>query len=191
MAKCYRIMGTDDSEDTCSCCGRQGLKRVVWVAPLDPDGGIEDSPAPYGTTCAARLLGYTYSSAKEAVGVKKLVESEAVLAEVRARVETYQNLLAQDFPVTSIVRTTNRWGVPIAEVTLTGGPMDVTHVLFSKVPNAGGFEVEADDAYLTRLARMESARMFTGLKHPLPNQQDLRSDIRHGFRTATKIELPY
>ena len=77
MALKYKLMGSSDDANYCSCCGRQGLKRVVWLAPLDVDGNIEDEPAPYGTSCAATLLGYAYPGAPK---TKKLIEKAAAQA---------------------------------------------------------------------------------------------------------------
>ena len=48
----YRFMGINDNESTCVCCGKKGLKRVVWLLDLDGD----DDALHYGTTCAAHLL---------------------------------------------------------------------------------------------------------------------------------------
>jgi len=45
-----RILGINDDEDYCSCCGKTGLKRVVWIE--HEDGSIDH----YGTTCATYKL---------------------------------------------------------------------------------------------------------------------------------------
>lgn len=46
-----KVLGVNDDRDTCQCCGKEGLKRVVWLA-------IDDSePVHYGTTCAAKVAG--------------------------------------------------------------------------------------------------------------------------------------
>lgn len=46
----YRITAINDEHDACSCCGKTGLKRVVWLN----DGSAYDMP--FGTTCAAKKL---------------------------------------------------------------------------------------------------------------------------------------
>lgn len=51
----YRIKGINGDEHSCACCGRNDLTKVVWLAALDADGN-EGPAAPYGTTCAARLV---------------------------------------------------------------------------------------------------------------------------------------
>jgi hypothetical protein len=48
------IKGTNDDVDTCSCCGRTNLKKVVWIAEIID--GVEQSPAAVGTTCASRMI---------------------------------------------------------------------------------------------------------------------------------------
>jgi hypothetical protein len=46
----YRLVGVTDERDTCDCCGRTDLKRVVVLH----DG---DNHVFFGSQCAARLLG--------------------------------------------------------------------------------------------------------------------------------------
>lgn len=73
--KKYKIVGINDDMDTCMCCGKSGLKRVVWMVAIDPDGNPDGSPEHYGTTCAARIAGY--ANPTSAV-TKRKVEVEAI-----------------------------------------------------------------------------------------------------------------
>lgn len=41
------ILGVNADKDTCDCCGKTGLKKVVW---LEIDGA---EPVAYGVNCAA------------------------------------------------------------------------------------------------------------------------------------------
>ena len=72
--KKYRIVGINDDQDTCQCCGKTGLKRVVWMVPIDVDGNPEGEPECYGTSCAARIAGYAYPTS---AGTKRKIELEA------------------------------------------------------------------------------------------------------------------
>lgn len=54
----YNFKGINDEHDTCECCGRTNLKRVVWLAPADQDGNDTGDAIPHGTQCAAKVLGY-------------------------------------------------------------------------------------------------------------------------------------
>jgi hypothetical protein len=45
-----RILGINDDESNCCCCGRTDLKRVVWIE--HDDGRVEW----YGTTCASYIM---------------------------------------------------------------------------------------------------------------------------------------
>ena len=47
----YKILGVNDDKDFCSCCGKQGLKRVVWLED-NRNGEVNH----FGTHCAALLL---------------------------------------------------------------------------------------------------------------------------------------
>ena len=42
----FQVLAVNDSADFCECCGRKGLKRVVWV--LDNETGEHKH---FGTTC--------------------------------------------------------------------------------------------------------------------------------------------
>lgn len=79
MAKKFKLIGTNDEADTCCCCGKSGLKRVVWLVPLDVDGNPEGEAEHYGTSCAARMLGWSHATSAKA---KKAIE---VLADSASR----------------------------------------------------------------------------------------------------------
>jgi len=50
-----RIVGINDDFDTCLCCGKTGLKKVVWIADVsDPFAEAK----PYGCVCAGYVLGW-------------------------------------------------------------------------------------------------------------------------------------
>ncbi|WP_338704383.1 hypothetical protein V2W30_41405 (plasmid) [Streptomyces sp. Q6] len=55
------IKGVVDDTDTCECCGRTNLKRVVALMPLDADGNEEGDVSYYGTSCAATALRWTHT----------------------------------------------------------------------------------------------------------------------------------
>ena len=44
--KRFEVMGINDDQDSCQCCGKRGLKRVVWI--LDHVSGELKH---FGTTC--------------------------------------------------------------------------------------------------------------------------------------------
>jgi len=68
-----RIVKITDEFDTCSCCGRQGLKRVAMVQPLDACGNPEGYPYPMGMTCAANNCGFGKVTQAKAT---KIIETE-------------------------------------------------------------------------------------------------------------------
>ena len=69
QTKNLKIMGINDDSDTCECCGKTNLKKVVWIAEADIDGNVFTEPVAYGTTCAGKILGVRKRS-------QKAVESE-------------------------------------------------------------------------------------------------------------------
>lgn len=47
-AKRFRVLGVNDESDFCECCGKIGLKRVVWIEDTET-GSIQH----FGVICAA------------------------------------------------------------------------------------------------------------------------------------------
>lgn len=92
MAPKFRLVGINDDANTCSCCGRDDLKRVLWLVALDADGNPEGDPIPYGTSCGAKALGWAYP---KHAATKRKIEGDAYMA-MRAKVEeTMQGLIKQ------------------------------------------------------------------------------------------------
>lgn len=48
MASRYKVLAVNDDKDFCECCGKQGLKRVVWIEDTETQ-----EIKHFGTTCAA------------------------------------------------------------------------------------------------------------------------------------------
>jgi hypothetical protein len=67
----YKVKGINDEQDTCMCCGKTGLKRVVWIEDTDT-GDINH----FGTTCA--------KSPAKAIGIGREID-KAVREYVSAR----------------------------------------------------------------------------------------------------------
>ena len=44
----YKVLGVNDDKDSCECCGKQGLKKVVWIEDTETQ-----EIKHFGTTCAA------------------------------------------------------------------------------------------------------------------------------------------
>lgn len=59
--KRYALKGINDDESVCAVCGKVELKRVMWIVEIDADGNEVGEPFNCGTTCGAKLLGYTHS----------------------------------------------------------------------------------------------------------------------------------
>ncbi len=59
--KRYALKGINDEKHECAVCGKVELKRVMWLVELDADGNETGEAFHCGTTCGAKLLGYTAS----------------------------------------------------------------------------------------------------------------------------------
>lgn len=57
-----KVLGVNDDRDFCSCCGKEHLKRVVWIEDLET-GRIDH----FGTTCATKAAPVLFGEIKEAV----------------------------------------------------------------------------------------------------------------------------
>ncbi len=62
--KKYALKGINDDQSVCAICGKVELKRVMWIVELDNNGNEVSDPFHCGTTCGARMLGYTQSVMK-------------------------------------------------------------------------------------------------------------------------------
>lgn len=67
MTKKYAYKGTNNDTENCEICGRNDLKKVMWLIELDPDGGELGEAFAAGTTCGAKLLGYTQKDFNKAI----------------------------------------------------------------------------------------------------------------------------
>jgi hypothetical protein len=73
----YIVKAINDESDYCECCGKKGLKRVVWLSYIDV-GNTEIEPGHYGTMCAARMMGYKGITKSKAENIlsKELYDSK-------------------------------------------------------------------------------------------------------------------
>lgn len=179
MAKKFRCVGITDEHSHCECCGRTDLKRVLMLVPLDPDGQPEGEAAPYGTSCGAKLLGYTYATSKDKTTFRKAMEREAILSEVeRLRVVWNAAIKATEKLEAKWVFGTNRWGAAIVTVTLTGEGRE-EKVEFVQPEYSG--QTHAEWARLA-LALQEVEKVF-----------DKKSPLKYNIHKAflSNINVPY
>lgn len=72
----YKVKGINSDSDTCECCGKTGLNKVVWIVEIDQDGNETSSPIAYGTTCAAHKMNFGKGNTK-AQNERKIIEAQA------------------------------------------------------------------------------------------------------------------
>lgn len=68
----YKILAVNDDKDFCQCCGKQGLRRVVWV---DRDN---TEILHLGTTCAAKKM----TNGKKRIDTAIYLQADKMLNEV-------------------------------------------------------------------------------------------------------------
>lgn len=106
----FRVLGENDDASDCCCCGRQGLRRVVWLQPLDEDGEDCGSPVHFGRVCGARAAGWGYGS--DAGRIDRRIREEAAKArkhyETKAS-ETLRGLVTAGFVVQTRVAYAFDW----------------------------------------------------------------------------------
>lgn len=82
----YRVLGTNDDHSECLCCGRTGLRSVVWLQPLDENGEDHGSPVHFGRVCGARAAGWGYGSDASRIERRIRAEEKAARAHYGAKV---------------------------------------------------------------------------------------------------------
>lgn len=76
----YKILGIDDSVNTCECCGKTGLKSTVVV---DANGEIKH----YGSVCATRHTGKDSKTINREVKAADLARLDAAMREFKSSPE--------------------------------------------------------------------------------------------------------
>ena len=71
-----QVIAINDDTDTCSCCGRTNLKRVVWIRD-----NVESDPTAYGTGCAATAMGFARKAGATMDWKYQVVRTAAAAAE--------------------------------------------------------------------------------------------------------------
>ena len=69
----FKVLGINDDEDFCMCCGKVGLAKVVWVEDMET-GEIKH----FGTTCAKQpAKGFNLPEIKKAERAYKSANQQA------------------------------------------------------------------------------------------------------------------
>lgn len=73
-----RAIGTDDSVNTCDCCGKKNLKYTVVMVSTDGE------TLHYGSTCAARNSGKAPKQIRAEISAHEQALNDAAMDEYRA-----------------------------------------------------------------------------------------------------------
>ena len=87
MKKSYIIKAVNSEVDTCFCCGRTDLKKVVWLA--ERIDGIEHDPSPYGTTCAAKAVANKIGGDEYTTAYNRRAAKDAIKLSERNKKESF------------------------------------------------------------------------------------------------------
>lgn len=112
----FKIIAVNDEADYCTCCGRQGLKRVVMMQQLDADGNVEVYSEPFGTSCAAKLLGYRNPSSP---ATKRKIEEIGIALEKVAMIQRHKEIM-ENANVEGHAYDVNKYGVPVFIARING-----------------------------------------------------------------------
>lgn len=89
--RAFRYLGITDESDSCDCCGKTGLKRVVGLEHIDSGEVVR-----YGTSCAARALGTRYADRELKAAAKAANVTLARIAYFVERAEALEATPAGD-----------------------------------------------------------------------------------------------
>ena len=92
MSNQYTLLAVNDEQTVCEVCGKVELKKVMWLAPLNEDGGIDGEAFAVGTTCGAKMLKTTYGK------LQTRVKTHAHLVYVK------KEQLIREHPLTAIAK---------------------------------------------------------------------------------------
>jgi hypothetical protein len=101
----FEVMAVNDESDTCSCCGKTRLKRVVWISEEGQD------PSPFGTTCAAHALAGRVGRKPSAAKANKAIRDEA-----RRKLERHAAEVVATSVPPEVEFSVNKWGVEVVQV---------------------------------------------------------------------------
>ena len=114
----FRVLGTNDDASDCLCCGRQGLKSVVWLQPLDEDGEEDGAPVHFGRVCGARAAGWGYGSDRSRIDRRIAAEERKACDHYYAKARAVMaGLESSD----AVVRTRVAFGFDWKQATYTYG----------------------------------------------------------------------
>lgn len=74
----FKLLGINDEQDSCCCCGKVGLKRVVWIEDTET-GDIRH----FGTSCAESPTKAFGLKSEIRKGVRDFIKAETKAAQDR------------------------------------------------------------------------------------------------------------
>jgi len=89
-----QIIAINQDTDTCSCCGKRDLKRVVWIK-----ADAESDPVAHGTGCAAVAMGWSRKRGATANWKHEIVASAMKIEDEKR----FENWLAKMEPAQQVI----------------------------------------------------------------------------------------
>ncbi len=111
MTKKYTLKGINSDSETCQICGKTGLKKVMWLDRLDPEGNETGIVIATGTTCGAKALGFNADFAAKMTSpeqVKEVIEYQEKLAEMTIHAQEVANEFNDEV---GILNGRSGWGI--------------------------------------------------------------------------------
>lgn len=99
----YKVLGCNDDKDYCTCCGKQGLSKVVWMENLE-SGEVSH----YGVVCAKKLTGKATDRAVAKFTADILAEEYSLEASAWENVDNSLSRIDQEIAVGKILHETGK-----------------------------------------------------------------------------------
>lgn len=92
MKEQFEFLGVNDDRDVCGCCGKSGLKKVVWLKGTETGAVVA-----YGVNCAARAMGFGEGyNARNVHKLKERVDARAAFEKKKAKaIELFDKQVAE------------------------------------------------------------------------------------------------
>ena len=135
----YTVQGVNDEYDKCTVCGKENLKKCVWLSPIGPEGEEGDA-FPVGVDCASKMMigSKTTKGAKEIWSIAQAIDKAQEGLKKKADPKQIERVLQTKYKARA--STTKRDDVILLEYMPPGGNRMRYKLIFKdKVEDYGSY----------------------------------------------------